>query len=68
MGRITKAKGDSFNIQFQLFDIYNGEQIVGYRMPANSATLRRSGHRIADMIYEELTGIRGVFDTKVAYV
>tara|TARA_B110000008_G_scaffold61749_1_gene61563 strand:+ start:1053 stop:2354 length:1302 start_codon:yes stop_codon:yes gene_type:complete len=68
VGRITKAKGDSFNIQFQLFDIYNGEQIVGYRMPANSATLRRSGHRIADMIYEELTGIRGVFDTKVAYV
>ena len=68
VGRITKAKGNSFNIQFQLFDIYKGEQIVGYRMPANLNTLRRSGHRIADMIYEELTGVRGVFDTKVAYV
>ena len=68
VGRITKAKGNSFNIQFQLFDIYKGEQIVGYRMPANLNNLRRSGHRIADMIYEELTGVRGVFDTKVAYV
>ena len=37
-------------------------------MPANDKTLRRSAHRIADMVFEELTGIRGVFDTKVAYV
>ena len=68
VGRIIKMKEGSFNIQFQLFDIFKGEQIVGYRMPANEKTLRRSAHRIADMIYKELTGIRGVFDTKVAYV
>ena len=68
VGRITQMRTGSYNIQFQLFDIYKGEQIVGYRMPANDSTLRRSAHRIADMIYRELTGIRGVFDTKVAYV
>ena len=68
VGRIIKMKTGSFNIQFQLFDIFKGEQIVGYRMPAKEGTLRRSAHRIADMIYKELTGIRGVFDTKVAYV
>ena len=68
VGKITKIKNNSYNIQFQLFDIYKGVQLVGYRMPANKRTLRRSAHRIADMIYKELTGIRGVFDTKVAYV
>jgi TolB protein len=68
VGRISQMRTGSYNIQFQLFDIYKGEQIVGYRMPANDKTLRRSAHRIADMIYRELTGIRGVFDTKVAYV
>ena len=37
-------------------------------MPASRGTMRRVAHRAADMIYEELTGIKGVFDTKVAYV
>ena len=68
IGKITDGRNNSYNIQFQLFDIYKREQIVGYRMPANDKTLRRSAHRIADMVFEELTGIRGVFDTKVAYV
>lgn len=68
IGKITEGRNNSYNIQFQLFDIYKREQIVGYRMPANEKTLRRSAHRIADMVFEELTGIRGVFDTKVAYV
>ena len=68
VGKITKGRNNSFNIQFQLFDIFKREQIVGYRLPANKSTLRRSAHRIADMVFEELTGIRGVFDTKVAYV
>ena len=68
IGKITEGRNNSYNIQFQLFDIYKKEQIVGYRMPANEKTLRRSAHRIADMVFEELTGIRGVFDTKVAYV
>ena len=68
VGKITKGRNNSFNIQFQLFDIFKREQIVGYRLPANESTLRRSAHRIADMVFEELTGIRGVFDTKVAYV
>ena len=68
IGKISEGRNNSYNIQFQLFDIYKREQIVGYRMPANEKTLRRSAHRIADMVFEELTGIRGVFDTKVAYV
>ena len=68
IGKITEGRNNSYNIQFQLFDIYKREQIVGYRMPANEKTLRRSAHRIADMVFEEQTGIRGVFDTKVAYV
>jgi TolB protein len=37
-------------------------------MPASRGTMRASAHRAADMIYEKLTGIKGVFGTKVAYV
>ncbi|HEX6261127.1 MAG TPA: Tol-Pal system beta propeller repeat protein TolB, partial [Woeseiaceae bacterium] len=68
VGKLTQTSENAFSVQFQLFDVYRGEQLVGYRMPATRGTLRRAAHRVADMIYEELTGIQGVFDTQIAYV
>jgi len=68
VGRIEQTEDNVYNIQFQLFDVFRREQMVGYRMPASRGTMRSAAHRIADMIYEELTGIAGVFATQVAYV
>ena len=68
IGKITQTGADAYSIQFQAFDVFNRRQLVGYRMPASRGTMRRVAHRAADMIYEKLTGIPGVFGTKVAYV
>jgi TolB protein len=68
IGRMTQTGENAYSLQFQLFDVFRGEQLVGYRMPATRGTLRRAAHRVADMIYEKLTGIEGVFDTQIAYV
>ena len=68
IGRMTQTGDNAFSLQFQLFDVFGGDQLVGYRMPATRGTLRRAAHRVADMIYEKLTGIQGVFDTQIAYV
>ena len=68
VGRVTQTGDNAYNVQFQLFDVFGRDQLVGYRMPASRGTMRRVAHRAADMIYEELTGIAGVFDTKVSYV
>lgn len=68
VGRVTQTGDNAYSVQFQLFDVFGRDQLVGYRMPASRGTMRRVAHRAADMIYEELTGIAGVFDTKVSYV
>jgi TolB protein len=68
VGRVTQTGDNAYIVQFQLFDTAGQKQLVGYRMPASRGTMRRVAHRLADMIYEELTGIEGVFDTKVTYV
>lgn len=68
VGRVVPSGPDAFEIQFQLFDVLKGEQLLGFRQPATAADLRRGAHRVADLIYEKLTGIPGIFATRIAYV
>jgi len=68
VGSVVQTGDNAYTLQFQLFDVFGRRQLVGYRMPASRGTMRGAAHRAADMIYEKLTGIKGVFGTKVAYV
>lgn len=68
IGRVRKDKNGLFLVQFQLFDVYKGNQLVGFSIPAKSSDLRGVAHRISDLIYEALTGQKGAFSTRIAYV
>jgi TolB protein len=68
VGRVVQTGENAYDVSFQLFDVFRREQLVGYRIPASRGTMRIVAHRAADMIYEKLTGIKGVFATKVAFV
>jgi TolB protein len=68
IGRLEQAGPDNFTAVFQLFDIIRGEQLLGFRLTSARTDLRATGHRIADMIFEELTGIPGIFSTRIAYI
>lgn len=68
VGRLLETTPDNYTIQFQVFDVFRGEQLLGYRQPATRTQLRGASHLVADMIYEELTGVPGIFSTRIAYV
>jgi TolB protein len=68
IGTLTQDGPDNFTATFQLFDVVRGESLTGFRLQAARPDLRRAAHRISDMIFEEITGIPGVFSTQIAYI
>jgi TolB protein len=57
-----------YNIEFQLLDVLKQKQLVGRSMPAKKRNLRSRAHQISDFIYEQITGTRGAFNTRIAFV
>ncbi len=55
IGQVNEDRGQ-YNVQFQLFDVANGGQLLGYRMASSAADMRRTAHHISDLIFEKLTG------------
>ena len=68
VGQVNDLGGGQYNIQFQLLDVYKSGQLLGYRMNSSTADLRRSAHHISDLIFEKLTGKKGVFSGRIAYI
>lgn len=68
VGQVIATGPDSYEIRFQLLDVFKGTQLAGYSIPVRGAALRRAAHHIADIIYEKLTGEPGAFNTRIAYV
>lgn len=68
VGKLSPAPGGGYQVDFRLVDVYKGQQLARYSIPGVAGQLRRVAHRISDIVYEKLTGIRGAFSTRVAYV
>jgi TolB protein len=68
IGKVVRVGADHYQVQFQLFDVFKQKQLAGYRYSVNGQHLRKTAHKIADIVYEKLTGERGAFDTRIAYV
>jgi len=68
VGRISQKSPGQYVIEFQLLDVLKQKQLAGYRLPVKKRGLRSSAHEISDLIYEKITGTRGAFNTRIAYV
>ena len=68
VGKVSSLDGHTYEVQFQLFDVYKAQQFVGRRYKVPAASLRSVAHKIADQVYQALTGEKGVFSTRLAFV
>ena len=67
-GSVTRLADGRFDVRFKLWDVVKGADLVGQSSAVVPADLRLAAHRVADTIYEKLTGEKGVFSTRIAYV
>ena len=59
---------DGLLVRFGLHDVYGERVLFAERIPGSSGSLRDIGHYISDRIYEALTGLKGIFSTRLLYV
>ncbi len=65
---IEEDNNNNLKINFRLWDISLQQQLIGQSLSGNKDNWRRIAHKIADIIYERLTGEKGYFDTRIVYI
>ncbi len=67
-GSISRLADGRYDVRCRLWDVVRGQDLGGQSYVVPQGDLRLSAHRIADFVYEKLTGEKGVFSTRIAYV
>lgn len=68
VGNISQSADGVYTVNFQLFDVIKARQLAGQSFRVQAKSLRGVAHSIADVVYEILTGEKGAFNTRIAYV
>ncbi len=67
-GSVTRLADGRYDVRFRLWDVVRGQDLGGQSFTVPQGDLRLASHRIADYVYEKLTGEKGIFSTRIAYV
>ena len=67
-GSATRLADGRIDVRFRLWDVVKSADQGGQSEPVLPVDLRLSAHHVADQVYQKLTGERGVFSTRIAYV
>ncbi len=67
-GSSTRLADGRHDVRFRLWDVVKGQPILAQSTPVPAADLRLAAHRIADEVLFKLTGEKGVFSTRIAFV
>lgn len=64
----TSYSGGVLQANFELWDVNKQQMLLKASVAKQGSDLRRVAHQIADQIYQKIIGVRGAFDTRIAYV
>ncbi len=67
-GEVTRLSSGKVKVSFILWDTSLEKDLVGEAFEVPTHLWRRVAHKIADKVYERITGDAGYFDTRVVYV
>jgi TolB protein len=67
-GSVTRLSDGKFDVRFRLWDVARNETLGGHGYVVEAAYMRMAAHKIADFVYERLTGEKSVFSTRIAYI
>ena len=67
-GSVARLADGRYDVRFRLWDVVRGQDLGGQSYAVTQGDLRLAAHRIADFVYEKLTGEKGAFSTRIAYV
>lgn len=68
IGKVSDAGNGKYRVEFQLYDLIRQKRLLGNVIAAGVKDVRKVGHKISDVVFEKLTGIRGAFGTRIAYI
>jgi len=68
VGSVNMRPDGRFEVRFRLHDVVKQTPLGGIAYTLNKDQARATAHRISDFVYEKLTGDKGVFSTRIAYV
>ncbi len=69
VGKISHSPGSQLvQVQYEFFDVAREQKLVGEVLTGSMSQLRDIGHEISNVVYEQVTGIRGAFSTEILYV
>lgn len=68
VGSIESLPGNRLKVSFKLADVLKQTQLAGLEYNIAPMQLRATAHKIADVIYQKLTGEAGIFASRIAYI
>ncbi|MYN17034.1 Tol-Pal system protein TolB [Rugamonas sp. FT107W] len=68
VGTVAKSAAGDYEVRYKLFDTVKQSELSQLNVARAPQFTRLTAHNIADDVYLKLTGIRGAFSTRIAYV
>ena len=65
---VIQPAAQGYVVQMNVFDAVQGKSLFSYKVPADDRSARAAAHHLSDVVYEKLTGVKGIFSTRVAYI